>query len=80
MYQSIPTLTILPGKFFERANFPSPGHKKVRPRPMGQKNRTENPPRSNYFQKSSKKPTKHETEIMKNHSTEMLICLEILNE
>ena len=38
-------------------------------------------PRGNYFQKSSQKKTetKHEIEIMKN-STEMLICLEILQK
>ena len=36
-------------------------------------------PRRNYFKKSTKKPTKHETEIEKN-STEILICLEILKQ
>ena len=68
-----------PGEFFERANSPPPGTKKVRnPNPWGKKIPDPHP-REYYFQKSSTKTTKHKIEIMKN-STEMLICLEILKQ
>ena len=69
-----------PEEFFERANASPTGQKEsAKPRPLGQQNRAKTQPRGNYFQKSSKKKPKHETEIMKNN-TEMLICLEILKQ
>ena len=61
MYQSIPSLTMPPGRppgtdFFERANSPSPEHKEsVKIRPLGQKNRAKAPPQGNCFQNSAKK-------------------------
>ena len=67
--------------FFERANSLSPGNKesaKSLPH-LGQKNLGNSSSRGNYFQNSSKKTQKNETEVMKN-STEMLICLEILKQ
>ena len=55
-----------PREFFERANSSPPGHKEsAKPRPLGQKNSAKTPPLGNYFQKSSKNTTKHETEITK---------------
>ena len=79
IYQSIPSLTIPPGKpagnLCERANSPPPGHKEsAKPRPLGQKNHAKTPRPGQLF---CKKSTKHETEIMKN-STEVLICLKHL--
>ena len=56
-----------PGKFFEKANSPPPGKKKVRkPNPWSRKIVLKPQPLDYYSQKSSKKPTKHETEIMTN--------------
>ena len=79
-FQARPPPGQTPGKFFERANSPSPGHKEsAKPLSLGQKNRARTQPWGNYFQNSSKKNTKHETEIIKN-STEVLICLEILKQ
>ena len=79
MHQSIPGLTIPPPWNFLKGRIPHPPRQKesTKPRPMGQKNHTETPPRAIFFKNPAKKNTKHEIEIMKN-STEMLICLEIL--
>ena len=83
MCQSIARLTIPspakpPRNFFEKANFPIPGHKGIaKPQPLGQVNCPKTPPLGQLFSKIQQKTTKHETEIMKN-STEMLICLKIL--
>ena len=70
MYQSIPSLTIPPGK--------SPGNffKERIPHSRAQR-KCETPTWGNYFQKSSKKQNMRQT--MKN-STETLICLEILKQ
>ena len=76
MYQSIPSLTIPPGK--PKANFPQ--RKKVRNSdPWGRKIAPKTPPLGQLLSKIQQKDTKHEIEIMKN-STEMLICLEILKQ
>ena len=83
MYQSIPSLTILPGKplgnLFERVNPHPSGTKKVRnSEPWGRKIVLKPHPRINYFEISSKKQQNmNETEIMEN-STKMLICLKHL--
>ena len=84
MYQSIPSLTIPPGqpsgKFLKgRIPHPPGTGKAQNPDPRGRKIALNPHPWGNYFRKSSKKTTKHETEIKKN-STEMLICLEILKQ
>ena len=77
MYQSIPSLTIPlranPQEMFWKGEFPNPpGTKQARkPDPWGKKVVLKPHPRGNYFQKSSKKPTKHETEIMKNWNANM---------
>ena len=61
---------------FRKGEFPTPGTGKLRnPDPWGRIIVLKPHPRDNYFQNSSKKPTKHETKIKKN-TTEMLICLE----
>ena len=70
MYQSIPSLTIPlanpQGIFLEGLIPHPPGTKKVRnPYPWGRKIILKLHPRGHYFQKSSKKNTKHETEIIK---------------
>ena len=86
MYQSIPRLTTPLGQtfvqFFETGEFLPPGHKvKCKtPTPGAGKISAKNPPPGQLFKKNNnKKPTKHETEVMKN-STEMLMCLEILKQ
>ena len=75
MYQSIPSLIILLGKprgIFWQGEFPTPGHKEsANPDPWGRKIVLKPHPRGNYFQKSSKKPTEHEKEIMKNWNAVM---------
>ena len=85
MYPSVPSLTnpppAIPRIIFLKGRIPHlPGTKKMRnPKPLGRKIVLKPHPWGNYFQKSRKKKTKLETEIMKN-STEMLICLEIVKE
>ena len=85
MYQSIPSLTIPPGKplqNFWKGKFPTPQAQRKcgTPSPRAE-NHAKTPSPGDYFQKFSKKNnTKHEIEIMKNITTEMLICLEILRK
>ena len=84
MYQSIASLNNPPpgpGEFFWEDEFPTPqaqGKLKT-PTPWGRIIVPTPHIWGNYFQKSKKRPTKHETEIKKN-STEMLILLEILKQ
>ena len=81
MYQSIPSLTIPPGKtlaiFFERANPPPLGHKEsAKLRTLGKKTRAKTPPPGQLFS-NIQQNNMNETEIMEN-STKMLICLKHL--
>ena len=57
----------LQGNFFERAKFPSLGHKEsAKPRRLGQKNRAKTPPPWQLFSNiQQKKQNMNETEIMK---------------
>ena len=54
------------GNFLERAKSLPRAQRKCETSPLMQKNCAETPPPGQFFQTSSKKNTKHETEIMKN--------------
>ena len=83
MYQSIPSLTILPGKtpgiFLNQRN-PIPGaQRKVRnPDPRGKKVLLRPHPQA-IMLKNPANTIKHKTKVVKS-STEMLICLKILKQ
>ena len=81
MYQSIPILTIPPGKplaiFFLKGEFPPLGHKEsTKHRTLGQKNCAKTPPPGQLFS-NIQQNNMNETEIIEN-STKMLICLKHL--
>ena len=84
MNQSIPSLTIPPGKPLGnclKGQIPhSPGHKEsANSDPCGRKIVLKPHARAIFFKNLAKKNTKHEIEVMKN-STKILIRLEILKQ
>ena len=81
MHQSIPSLTIPPGKplaiFFLKGRIPTTrAQRKCETSNLGQKNRAKAPPPGQLFS-NIQQNNMNETEIMEN-STKMLICLKHL--